>query len=45
MGVGKVPRVVVDPPRAPRVRGKWSYEGRKSFEEKMCDEKMKKCKN
>ena len=40
--VGRVPRVVVDPPRAPRGRGEGSYEGRKSFEEKMCDEKNEK---
>ena len=42
LGVGRVPRVVVDPPRAPRGRGEGSYEGRKSFEEKMCDEKNEK---
>ena len=39
LGVGRVPRVVVDPPRAPRGRGEGSYEGRKSFEGKMCNEK------
>ena len=42
LGVGRVPRGVVNPPRVPRGRGEGSYEGRKSFEEKMCDEKNEK---
>ena len=41
-GVGRVPRGVVEPPGGPGGRGEGSYGGRKSFEEKMCDEKNEK---